>query len=477
MGMDAIPISMVRAKIVTDHTGQAVELPVLVGRDGVFKPMVQYQWLFADNSLSWHLQLCHAVRLLLEYAAANAGAFGEPKELFQSFSWHLDSGTLGGDALDPSGLYWFPRNASHTNNIRRTLTVFSDWLAKNYGVAPINPLRDATRHEQVIAALAWGHKNQASFLGHTQSRALAMQALKKTPWVPQRNTPTITGKKKPRFPEDKFFQLLFDGFVLHDQIADKILRLDLRCVLITLLQHGGGLRMSECFHLWIEDVQRDPDDPTVALVRIGDPKLGLAEWQDGNGKTVRGSRGQYLASRGLQPRDRVLGGIRAGWKRPTLDDKWYLQVYWRDPVYGQLFWAIWQKYLLQVIPLPRRHPWAFVNLTKHNAGEPMTMSNYRKAHRRAVERIGLRAKKSEGTEPHGHRHAYAYRLGETGVPPVVIQRVMHHKSFLSQQVYTAPERTEIHNSLMAAYKRLDDGRKLDLEQIKTSHPATLALSA
>ncbi|MDO8706710.1 MAG: gamma-mobile-trio recombinase GmtY [Sulfuricaulis sp.] len=466
----------VKAQITTDNTGQITNLPVLLGRDGLLSPMIAYQVLFQGNSLTWHTKLCHAVRLLLEYAAANAGAFAKPRDLFESFSVRLRTGTFGPNGLDPSGLYWLPRGPRNANAIVQQLTQFSAWMAKTYGVEPVNPLRDATRTEQVLAAAAWAHRNNASFLGHAESRAQALLEIRKTPWVPRHRTPTVVGEARPRFPEERFLDLLFHGFAVHEQIEDKILRLDLRCVLITLLQHGGGVRVSECFHLWVQDVTQDPHDLTKALVRIGEPELGFVEWHDGNGKTVRGSRREYLARLGLQPRNVFLGTRHAGWKHPTLDGKWYLQVHWSDPVYGQLFLLVWRLYLRQLIQIERQHPWAFVNLT-HERGAPMTKGMYAKAHARAVRRIGLVPKKSLGTTEHGHRHAYMYRLAEAKVDKVIIKRAAHHHSIESQEVYTEPELAAIKEGIAKGYKALESGRRLDLAQIQTRYRAALELTA
>lgn len=467
--MPEIGLTTVKARIVADHTGNCLELLVLVGRNGVLEPLVEYQVLFQARSRSWQKALCLAVRLLLEYAAANAGAFVSPRELFQTFSVRLRSGTFGADGLDPSGLYWLPRQPRNANQLIEALTAFSAWLATTYVVPSVNPLRDATRPEQVIAAAAWAHRNQASFLGHTASQGKARQQLARTPWVPRVPTATVLGEKKPRFPEDKFLPLLFEGFAAHRQL-DSWLRLDLRCVLIALLQHGGGLRASECFQLWVEDVTGDPLDPTQALVRIGHPEAGCVQYAAANGEEATCSRREYLAARGLLPRNRQIGKRHAGWKQPTLDGKWYLQVYWSDPGYGQLFLHLWRLYLRQLSEIPRPHPWAFVNMT-HQPGEPLTMAQYARAHAEAVQRIGLVPRKAAGTTEHGHRHAYLYRLAEAGVKDVVIKRAAHHQSIESQAVYTAPEQARIRAAIDEGYQRLE--KPLDLAQIQTQYQSVL----
>jgi len=461
----------VRAEIVTDNTGKKLNLPIVMGPGGaVFHPMVKYQKLFNNMSTSWHKSLCLGVRLLLEYAAANAGSFTTPRDLFESFAVKLQTGTVY-DGHDPSGLYWAPRTSTQCNSLLYSLTELSKWMSDKYNLEQINPLRDATRSEQVIAAMAWGYRNKMSFLGHTESKAKAMELLRKTPWVPKYRAEKVLGEVKPRFPEDRFMDLIFKGFV------DSAGQLDLRCVLITLLMHGASLRVSECFHLFPQDVLVDPHDATKALVRIGHPELGEVEWKGANNKTVRGSRAEYLMMRGLEPRNTMMGRRKAGWKNPTMEGKWYLQAHWTDPAYGQLFVRVWRLYLEQLTRIERTHPWAFVNLSKKYKGDPFTIAEFSKAHAKACRRIGLIPNKSSGTTPHGHRHACLYRLAEANVDPIIIKRVAHHHSFESQQVYTSPDLAATNKGLSEGYARLEENRRLDLRQIEAQHGSTLKLNA
>lgn len=471
--MSAVSLITVKARIVEDNTGRTTLLLVLAGPAGVIPPLMEYQRLFQVRSMSWHKSLCQAVKLLLEYAAANSTAFTSPRQLFQTFSVRLLTGTCDRDGSDPSGLYWRSRRPRNANRLIDQLTAFSSWLAKNYGVPDLNPLRDATQAEQVLAAAAWSHRNNAAFLGHVESQASARQFFRQHPWAPRHVTARVVGERKPRFPEASFLPLIFEGFVLNRKVDDKLLRLDVRCALIALLQHGGGLRTSECFHLWVQDVEPDPHDPSVALVRIGDPEEGFAEWMDRSGKAVRSSRRDYLASVGRLPRNRITGKQYAGWKHPTLDGKWFMQVYWSDPVYGQLFMRLWRIYLRVLIGIERPHPWAFVNFT-HERGEPLTIARYAKIHARAVTRIGLSPEKSLGSTPHGHRHAYLYRLAEAKLPPDVIKRVAHHHCIESQRVYTEIELAKVRTEMDRAHQRIEADARLDVGAIAGRYPGLLS---
>ncbi len=47
-------------------------------------------------------------------------------------------------------------------------------------------------------------------------------------------------------------------------------------IAITILVHGGGIRHSEAYHIWVHDVMPDPYDPELALVRVYHPIDGVA---------------------------------------------------------------------------------------------------------------------------------------------------------------------------------------------------------
>lgn len=452
----ALGITTVRARLYSDNTGSYVELPVLLSKEGLIISMIEYQSLFCGKSLSWQRNLCNAVRLLLEFASANRGVFKDTRDLFETFSIRLKSGTFGPDGTDPSGIYWLPRTSSRSNVLICMLTEFSKWSAKTYGVPEINPLRDATSAEKILAAAAWANHNKACFLGHAASKAKALSRLREIPWVPRHRQYFSSGEQRPRFPEEHFFPLIFRGFVVHPGVADVWLRLDLRCILITLLQHGGSLRVSECFHLWVHDVQPDPIDKTVALVRIGHPSEGLVREPRADGSVVEITRAEYLAQRGLFPRNLPTSRRRAGWKNPALTDR-FLRVFWRSRIFGELFLHCWKLYLFQRIEVGTSHPWAFVNFA-HNIGSPYTLPQYRKAHYRAVQRIGLNPRKSEGTTPHGHRHRCLFELKAAGVDSQIIQKVAHHCSMDSQEIYTEPEAKTIQDELYAVNARINSDR-------------------
>lgn len=150
----------VRATIIEDNTGIKSQLPILLTEQGELSTVTDYLLKLEADGVSNSVMngFIQAVSLLLDYMEANRGLFDDPKLLFQTFSKRLYTGTIGEDGLDPSGLYWVPSSTSNVNKHIHRLTAFTNWLADKQGTAPMNPLRDATPHEQRLNYAAWYRK-------------------------------------------------------------------------------------------------------------------------------------------------------------------------------------------------------------------------------------------------------------------------------------------------------------------------------
>ncbi len=83
--------------------------------------------------------------------------------LFQTFAKRLYTGTIGEDGLDPLAC-WVPSSTDNVNKHIHRLTAFTDWLANKLGAEPMNPLRDATPHEQRLNYAAWYRKTKMTSL-------------------------------------------------------------------------------------------------------------------------------------------------------------------------------------------------------------------------------------------------------------------------------------------------------------------------
>lgn len=454
--------TVVRAKVHLDNTGAVSEIPVILTDSGPLMPLVEYLLTRAHNkSQSYKSKLVQAVGLLLDYTQANQQYFETPEELFQTFVQRLTSGTAGLDGHDPSGLYWLGRSQAVASQIVQMLSSFSDWMVETLGTKPLNPWRDATSSEELLSWAAWHHRHNRAFLAHSMSRDAAALANSRARSALLNKSPVIDRSGVKSFPDTRFNELIFKGFIVpgrkkSTRIED---RLNLRDILITMLMHFGGLRMSEPFHLFIHDVLPDPLGGNQAFVRVYHPEQGAAplDWMDASGSPIRCTRQAYLRGKyAMLPRTEYTNTsqLHAGWKGNLLDHKdRYMVVNWFPTWAGELFWKIWYLYLPQRALMDCHHPFAFVTAKGH----PYSIDTFEQQHRRAVERIGLTVSKALGTTPHGHRHAYGQRLSDAKVGPLFIKKALHHKSLESQGVYTEPDQGKISRLLAEATSRLDAG--------------------
>lgn len=465
--MDCIRII---AHVKRSNAGVLQEIPALLTDQGVVQPLLDYCVEHGHaRSASWMEFRIQAVQLLLDYVTANLHCFEDHRQLFRTFVQQLYSGTIGKDGLDPSGLYWRPRSTNSANRLIGALTDFSEWMADRHGADPLNPLTNASRYEEQLRWAAYQHRHARAFLAHTWDKTAGKEQSRKSRAVTRAPTRAhVNGVKF--FPDEHFLDLLFRGFVrpgqAHNPFIDR--RLNLRDILIALLLHGGGLRISEPLHLYVHDVGIDPavKGPTgrdVALVRVYHPADGLApdDWSGfGNGGKPL-NREAYLRGRyGLKPRNQYVGrSMRAGWKTKKLDDATgkYIQVQWFPAIFGEWFLDIWKLYLRQLREVPRAHPFAFVVLHGPDAGKPLSVDAYLASHQRAVRRIGLEPAKLNGTTAHGHRHAYGQRLVDADVDVLVRRNALHHASLESQLPYTEPTAAKVSAVLEAAMSRLAQG--------------------
>lgn len=457
----------VRAKVIVDNTGALTVIPLLLGPNGVVLPLLKY--LVAHRhcrSLAWCERLSMGVELLLNYTDANREAFASAEALFRGFAQALYDGTVDPETgLDHSCLYWHSRRTKNANVILSMLTEFSDDLVKQGLARPLNPPDLIPgRYELMLAMATYEHRRSRAFFGHLRASCYEANPIVRA--TLKRRVPKIENDDRPpSFPEDFFETLLLHGFVRrgHAGHSDPLRRINARDALITLLMHGGGLRISECFHLWVHDVQIHPADPAQAVVRIYHPSEGAApeDWCDVDGKLAR-NRADYLAGRYKRvPRHQCVGQEFAGWKCNLLDSSrtHSMTVTWRSASYGQVFLTLWRLWLAERITFDCFHPYAFISTKKGQRygrapGRPYSIVAFKQAHKRAIERIGLAASKVNGTTPHGHRHAMGQYLTEIEIPPAGIQKILHHTSLTSQEPYTRISQFKASGMLTAAQVRI-----------------------
>lgn len=443
----------VKATVVEDNTGIKSQIPVLLTEQGELSAVTDYMLKMDTDGVSASVmnQFIQAVSLLVDYMDANKHLFDDPKILFQTFAKRLYTGTIGEDGLDPSGLYWMPSSTGNVNKHIYRLTAFTSWLADRLGTASVNPLRDASPHEQRLNYAAWFRKNQNDFLGHIEDKNIN-KTIRKARTIKGRTPLTKTQDDAIAFPEKYWESFFKDGIG-----GAKDPRVALRDKLILLLIHGGGLRESEALVLWVTDVFEDPDNPDIAIVRIYNEVDGKApdDWRSQSGKQTRGA---YLKEEFARiPRIKMHGTARIGWKNRVVDHRDnYIQVQFFPTDYGMVFMSLWKNYLKYRASIDCYHPYAFISFHHTALGNPYTLNAFHQSYALGLKRIGLEPNKTEGLDPHGHRHNYGRRLERCGLSPLVIRRCMHHKSLDSQVPYTGKGQQEISNELNKATLQLSN---------------------
>lgn len=468
----------VYTKTYRDNSARYIELPSLLieqnGEKNIFEPLLKYQITNNHKSKTWHDKLLQAVGLLFDYMNANINNYTSAKEFFELFAEAIYSGTINEEGNDTSGLYWLPKKSKTANNLLSQLSDFSDWLHLNYGTQQLNPWRDATRYEERLKWMASINKSERSFLGHLHDIHDISETAKTVRNVINRRNPYSSRNGTKSFPEEWMGKLLTEGFKKKNKSneLDIIDGYNWRDIAITILMHYGGLRHSEPFHLWMQDVISDPNDPDMAIVRIYHPSEGKAPHDfkhPTTGKYVT-DRASYLKLKyGLLPRNQYSSSNKrfVGWKHPRLDDEndMYMHVFWVPQEAGHYFMYAWKMYLKQRIRygVKDTHPFAFVSFDPRYLGEMMPARTQTEAHDKACESIGLEVSKFNGTTNHGHRHAYGQRLKNAKMTPEIIQVAMHHKSEESQNVYTEPTISQVTNCLNEANDSLNQGIALPIK--------------
>lgn len=407
-----------------------------------FVPLGSYFLEFQDyRRPSAQVEMARAVQLLLEFSAAQdrAGITTPRPHLLRDFVKALLSGTVDDAGADPLSLGWSPRTRRVVRRMLHLVTRFTDWLANRTGEAPLNALRPATPTEKL--SKRWRNDIVAarSLLGDARSRQHENRSVGWARSVQAEASALGEPTEVYAFDRSQFPALLLRGFGLGRRRRPKGAT---RNALIAILLHAGGLRVSEPFHLWCDDVTVDPDNPKSALVRLFHPTEGEAPVVEDGRRT---NREACLAQNWkLTPRNQdTRRGYKSGWKNLSFSDqrRGFAQVHWFPTFWGEVFLALFHEYLRER-PKTTTHPYLFVSERSLQEGKPYTVHAYEQAHACAVRKIGLTLGKCFGTTPHSHRHAYAEALIAAGCNELTIQRCLHHRSIHSQEAYNAAKRRD-----------------------------------
>ncbi|MCG9575989.1 site-specific integrase [Vibrio tubiashii] len=411
----------------THQSGSSFYFPAIFTENGLLLSHLRYLYTNRSKSQSWIERNTFAVGQLLKFIDHQVSNFSSATELLGAFVEALQFGTIQ-DAQDCSGLYWSPRRNEDVNVLLRHITDYCDYIDSVHGtdIPKLNPLRKSTYAEERMQWCAYYRRHNRSFLNHLAKPSIQQFSLARKIRGPERHFVDV--ETVYRFPEDRIQDLLLYGFVSASGEPDYASQL------ILMLMHFGGLRLSECFHIYTDDISIDPKSGS-ALISVYHPS-------DGKSPDERFSnRREYLAYKyGLEPRHEYTRGHRlySGWKGPMLTNRnLSFDVMFYPASKAVEFTLLLQKYLAN--KRPSEFPFLFVN----SKGNPESKKNFNQKHNRAVKRIGLESSKFLGTTPHAHRHSYGYRLGKDGFSQQEIQKAMHHKSPDSCLVYLQATSNEV----------------------------------
>lgn len=451
---------------------------VVMTREGPLGSLQSYMLSLGPISMTMQRRIAGAVGRLYDfYLAAPAETSRAQSEFMARFAAAVIRGTVR-DGDDPIDLFWPPSTKRQARQVIRIATEFGDFCAEAAGTAPLNPTRDATFAERIVAYQRLAHRRKYDLLAHlgTPDELQRRAAVARSVAIPRENR--SVRRDPPFFPFASTQDLVLRAFRVRQRGAFWE-QYNVRDLMVAVLQRFGGLRASEALGLFVGDVDgvpvdsRDLSKGDTAMVRLFGPKDGVTRYREPlSGRIVTGTRETYLQTvYGLLPRNdpRVPPREHLGWKNLLIehDALQCSDVHWFPQEWGTFFWELYRVYLRHVLPSGLPHPYLFVN-TKHSAkgsdpyGRPLLLESYHESLERAVARIGLKSQKELGTTSHGLRHAYAQTLRRLGVSRKIRQVFLHHKNPLSQDPYVAPTAAEIAAEISAARARLAEAAPASL---------------
>lgn len=428
-------------KYKSSSNSKVIELPVLITNKGILISHLRFLYSKRNKSQSWMERNTFAVELLIKFIATQSNTETLATEVLSTFVDVLSFGTINNDC-DKSKLFWRPRRNEDVNILLGHINTYCDYLDKVNGceLPKINSWRKATKVEEKLRWCAYYKRQANSFHNHLNQPSKDQYSSIRSIQGPTRHL--IDLEPVYRFSEQHFERLFNHGYLLN-RTSESRRNEDFASRLIIMLMHYGGLRLSECFHIFKHDINIDNKTGST-LVNVFHPSDGKSPEYGFN------NRREYLSVKyRLNPRNEYLRKhkLHSGWKDPLLTNRNLSFEVIFYPMHKAVdFTLVLQQYLN--IRIDGNHPYLFTN----SYGGPETKKNFIKKYERAIRRIGLIPLKHLGTTPHAHRHSYGHRLAVNGFSQLEIQKAMHHKSHLSCLVYITPTPQEIREKIREALK-------------------------
>lgn len=410
----------------------------------LFRELLSYFELNNGYSLSWQRQVSRSIGLFYDYCVVKAPMYSNDNNVIDAIRGFIQC-SISGD----TELRWVP---SRIKTVRRHVSNIIDF-SKFLEIDGIIPKSETKLHKEYFYRAAAVKNNSAySHIINVKSLAKNLQAnsldhIYKFPKHATSNTINIKA-----FPEELIEALLNEGFK-HKNGEENI-----GAKMITILMLFGGMRNSEPFHLWYNDINLYP--------KIGGIEIRLHHPSDATCNIppyISKSRYNYLLERKILPRNNRNNShsLYAGWKNLALDNTLSTEIKIIHTDVENLFKHLYLKYMNQrdvFIDTYKNkngfdHPFLFVKTGDPNdLGAPLSMSSYVKALKAASIRLSKLGYDSQygaknGFNPHAMRHWFASILSEMGVNPKVIQSLMNHRNILSQEVYKSSNKRMIDSAL------------------------------
>ena len=376
------------------------------------------------------------------------------------FAKALIYGTVQTDGSCPYALYWRPKNWDHAlSYIRHARRFLQSLVDKEISVRTDHP--DSGFSEFAASAYHRERKAHYSLLFHLHSKKDNPRANYPHQFGPD-NPKAIPATKS--FPEKYVWPMIFDGCKKNERSIDRQDTsyshvFNVRNQLAYLLLFMGGIRESNLFHIFVNDIVPTPNGS--AQVNLYHPAKGAIRRRSKSGSDPRiWTRQEFLREEyGIVPRHMLHKKLPlfAGWKNLLLTrgaPEYYSQVHWLHPEAGILFWRLHCIYVSLLRPSNCDHPYYFVSLGNQSHGRPWKVSSLVDAFRTSVRRVGLVPSKTYGTTPHGGRHYYGITAAELGIEPRVRQVMMMHRHILSQHRYQLPKPSAINRAIASAFEKL-----------------------
>ena len=401
---------------------------------------------YSSRSNSWRLAVARTIGLFYDYyKAAEVNDFENSiseHDLVRNFILAVSRGTILPDGEDPLGLRWKSSTPEMLATRKSHLRLFLDALQDLTDEKIVIPTRFC---QASLSARAREYRRARSLLYHigTPRKQSGEQSF----------GPRAIGvrRKAAGFDEEVLIKLLEKGCRrtrpirdFYDNRGNPTLasEFNLNLLIAIILMCGGGLRQSELFHIFLEDVEPEA--------------VWMYHPEDGRDRKGR-KRADYLREEfGLLPRNRLSGSQKAGWKGFLITDgkrmrsRLFLLPFWHE-----LFIQVFREYRRYIYPSNPDHPYLFVSTDRRFYGQPWTIDGLRDAFEAAMARISIETSKMSDTNMHAFRHRYGQTLVSMGLSPLYIQEAMHHISIESQNVYTRPSDVSINEHFQAAAERME----------------------